>query len=304
MNRRTLAIAVVSFLGVAGAIGAIVRAGGHPAEPAGASSATGTGAGGMAASSRTAITAPQPSPLAPGAPTHATFEAVVADQVGPRIVKEASLTLAVPRGTFALRFPRVVQIAADQGGFAEDSHTSVGRFRTGSVTIRVPVDRFEAALAAVRSLGTVRAETVSGQDVTARFVDLQARLRNWRAQEAVLLRLMSKATTTLDSIRVQDQLQGVQQNIEELTGELRLLSNQTAMSTIEVSMTENGLVTQPTHGSTLSKAWRRAVHGSVAVLAAVVVGLGYLIPVSILAAVVALVWFGLRRIRRTASQTA
>jgi hypothetical protein len=87
--------------------------------------------------------------------------------------------------------------------------------------------------------------------------------------------------------------------IEELKGQLRVLSNQTALATIQVSMREAG---SPVHvqrhekkkASTIVQAWRDARHGFVAVLAAVVVGLGYLIPIT---ALLALIWLGLKRLR-------
>jgi hypothetical protein len=148
----------------------------------------------------------------------------------------------------------------------------------------------EAALADLKGLGTVKRQSVSGQDVTARFVDLEGRLRNWKAQEVVLLNLMSKATTIVDSIRVQGQLQEVQANIEQIEGQLRLLSDQTAMSTISLSMAEAGPVPPPPAKSTLAGAWHQALHGFVAVLAAVFVGLGYLIPLGVIALLIAFGW--------------
>jgi hypothetical protein len=158
---------------------------------------------------------------------------------------------------------------------------------------------FELALGDLRDLGRVEAQSIRGQDVTAEFVDLQARLRNWEAQESVLLRLMSRATTVEQTLRVQRELQDVQLQIEELRGQLRVLNNQTSMGTIEVSMREAGAPLHPGRkaeggGLTLGEAWDDAVDGFVGVLASVVIGLGYLIPIIALAA---LGWIGYRRLR-------
>jgi hypothetical protein len=144
----------------------------------------------------------------------------------------------------------------------------------------------------------VAAQSIRGQDVTAVFVDLQARLRNWEAQESVLLRLMRQATTVEQTLRVQRELQDVQLQIEELRGQLRVLNNQTSMATIDVSMREAGAPPPgrkaETGGLTLGEAWDDAVDGFIGVLGSVVIGLGYLIPITALAA---LVWLGYRRLR-------
>ncbi len=300
MNRRTIVFMVLGFLALAGALGALIQAGGNRASTT-ATSATGPAPGSrsIAGGAAVGVAEPAASPVAPSFAGDGPFDVTsLVGQVGPKIVKQGRLTLQVRKGTFADRFQQAMGVARAHGGFVEDSHTTVGRFRSGSMTIRVPVSEFEAAFAELKPLGIVKGEEVSGQDVTAQFVDLQARLKNWQAQETVLLRLMSKATTVVDSIRVQNQLQQVQQNIEELQGELRLLSDQTAMGTITLSMTEQGLVSPPITRSTLTKAWHDALHGFVIVFAAVLVGLGYLIPLSLVVLAGLLGWLGVRRVRR------
>jgi hypothetical protein len=125
------------------------------------------------------------------------------------------------------------------------------------------VGEFEAALGELRRLGKIVSQSISGQDVTGQVVDLQARLRNWEAQEAVLLQLMAKATSIEDSIVVQRQLQDVQLAIEEIKGQLRALQGQTDFSTISLSLSEAGFV-PPRRKSSLSfgRAWELAVlHG-------------------------------------------
>jgi hypothetical protein len=220
-------------------------------------------------------------------------------QAGPKIVKQADLRLQVRKGTFLDRFQQAISTAGSFGGFVQSSDTTVGRFRTGMLTIRVPADRFEAALAQLRRLGTVKASKVAGQDVTSAYVDLQARLTNWQAQEGVLLRLMSKATTIVDSIKVQQQLERVQGNVEELQGQLRLIGDQTAMATISVGMSEAGpVVPLPAKRAAVVRAWHDAVTGFVNVLSAVIVGLGYLVPLGLLGLVLWLGWRGVTRARR------
>jgi Domain of unknown function (DUF4349) len=156
----------------------------------------------------------------------------------------------------------------------------------------VPSTRFEDALRDLEELGRMRSENVSGVDVTQEFVDLQARLRNWQAQETVLLRLMDRATSVTDTIRVQGELSRVQLEIERLRGRLDYLEDQTDLGTITANFVAGGPVPQPP--STLVRAWRQALQGSLEVVSTVIVGAGYLVPIAILAAVAGLVFRGVR----------
>ncbi len=219
--------------------------------------------------------------------------------VDPKVIKTASLEVELADGTFDRSFRDASLVASSHGGYIQSSSTS--RFdeaRSASLVVRVPASRFDQALAAFRELGDVVAEDASGQDVSAQFVDLQARLRNWEAQESVLLRLMSEANTIDESIKVQRNLSDVQLNIERLRGQLRLLRDQTDLGTIGLTLTEgdqSALSEKQEDDSILGKAWRDAVDGFQNVLAATVVGLGYLVPIALL---VLIVGFVVRRTRR------
>jgi hypothetical protein len=209
-------------------------------------------------------------------------------EVGARVVKTASVTLQVKDGTFDDWFQQATMVASRHGGYVASSDTAEGKLRSGTLVIRVPASEFESTLAELKGLGTVRQERLSGQDVTSQFVDLDARLRNWQAQESVLLGLMAKATNIADSIRVQNQLQDVQLQIEELKGQLRVLSDQADLSTITLAVSEKGFVVpEPPSPTRWPERGTPPFTASSGVLAAVVVGLGYLIPISALLLLVA-----------------
>lgn len=218
---------------------------------------------------------------APG-PTAASGAQTLADglpALQQRIIKSAQIRIDLEKGTFADSFQQASLVAARNGGYVASSATNESKLRSGSLVLRVPAGQFEATLADLKALGKLRSEQVSGQDVTGQVVDLQARLRNWQAQETVLLRLMRRSASIDDSIKVQRQLQDVQLNIEEIRGQLRVLSDQADLSTITVAMAEVSPVLAPARPSAPSRAWRAATHGTAVVAAAIVVGLGYMVPV-------------------------
>lgn len=146
--------------------------------------------------------------------------------------------------------------------------------------LRIPGDRFQAALAALKDLGTVTHEKQDGQDVTREFVDLEARLRHAKSQESFYLRLMDQAKTIEEMVRIQEQLANVQLRIEELEGQLQYLRDQTSLATISVRIFEPGATTQPPRG--LGKAWSEAIQAFQRVVGGLIVGLGWVAPFALL----------------------
>ena len=189
-----------------------------------------------------------------------------------------------------------VDVAEEQGGFVADSRS---RNRSGSLTVRVPAANFDETLRALRALGTVEVESVHGKDVTADYVDLHANLRIARARREVLLGLMADAVSIEQTIRVQNALDVTQLRIEQLQGQLRLLDDRTSLATIGLRLREQGVEPgSQVEKASIPNAFERAAAGFVGVIAAIVIGLGYLLPLAVLGLVV---WFVVSRVRRRRS---
>lgn len=287
--RGKAGFALISFLILAGLTGAACGAGSEPT------------AGQLDAEGGAPAAAPMPTPgRAKGGPAD---EAGVLGEfqlpgISQRIIKSATVSVQVRKGTFQERFQEATMVASRHGGFVSSSSTAEARRRSGELVIRVPASEFEATMGELKALGTVKGERISGRDVTAQFVDLEARLRNWEAQEEVLLRLMRRSKTIEDSLKVQRTLQDVQLAIEEIRGQLRVLGDQTELSTITLSMREAAVVAaKPKEGLTFVRAWRQAIHAIAAVLTAGVIGLGYVLPIALIFFALLLAWLGYRRLR-------
>jgi hypothetical protein len=246
----------------------------------GATSGTGTGTGG-------------------GLPALGGESGVVEDLT--KIIRMGDISLTLPRDGLETAVDEVTAIADEKNGFVFSS--SVGE-RAGSLVLRVPAEQFDATVTSLRALGTVKDVTISSQDVTADFIDLNARLKIARGRRHVLQGLYSQATTIEQTVRVLNALNDTQTRIEQMQGELNVIDNQTSQSTIRVSLREEGLPdpqTQDVRNPSVGTAWDRAVAGFFGVISAVVIGVGYLVPIAILALLVLLVVTLVRR-RRAASQ--
>jgi Domain of unknown function (DUF4349) len=213
--------------------------------------------------------------------------------LGLSVIKSATVTLEVEEDELQETLQNATSSAEKYGGFVVSTSVSEDEDDpTGSIVVRVPAPRFGDALADLESLGTVASETVSGQDVTQEFIDLEARLRNYTAQETVLLRLMDRAQSVSDTIRVQNELQRVQLEIERLRGRITYLEDQTSMSTIELRVGEEGAVGAPP--GEFEKAWERAKDGMVAVITGLIASLGVIVPLAALAMIVVFAFVRLR----------
>jgi len=157
------------------------------------------------------------------------------------VIRTANLDLIVPDTEQALE--RIQSLAEELGGYVVSLNTyQYEQGVQGSVTIRIPAESLDTALERVKELATtVRLESISGQDVTEEYVDLESRLRNLEAVEAQLLEFLDEAEDTEATLAVYEQLSATQEEIEIVTGRMQYLEDQAALSTITVNLTPDAL---------------------------------------------------------------
>jgi len=223
---------------------------------------------------------------------------------GPLIVRTGRLDLEVAVLDDALAAAERAVAAA--GGYVAASQRQGDGERAGaSVTYRIPADRWEATLAALRAVGTkVVAEQTASEEVTSQVVDLGARLANLRATETALQAIMAKATRITDILEVQAQLTGVRQQIEQLTAQKQALEKQAALATLTVGFALPPVVavTQVREGWDPATDVDRAAAtlvglGQAVASAAIWAGIVVLPLVLVLAFAIGLAWLLARRLR-------
>ena len=136
------------------------------------------------------------------------------------------------------------------GGYVSGSQqTGDGENLTASVTYRIPSERWDAALTAMRALAIkIVNESTQTQDVTGQVVDLTARITNLKATEQALQGIMTRATKIVDVLSVQAELTTVRGDIELATAERQHLQEQASFSTLTV-----GFGLQPTAAVVMSQ---------------------------------------------------
>lgn len=132
---------------------------------------------------------------------------------------------------------KIRSIVEGLGGFVEKATQTNVNGRTATITVRVPADSLDKTIAQIKSLATsVEREEVQARDVTRDYVDLDARLRNARAEEERYLEILKRATTIKDTLDGAEKLSNVRGRIEQLQGEMNYLTSQIAMSSLEISL--------------------------------------------------------------------
>jgi hypothetical protein len=237
------------------------------------------GMGGDASSGGDGLGAPAGGPQIEGAPELEAVGPAAAPlpRLGPSVIKTATLRLEVEPGGVHGAVSAATDAVGRQGGFILRSE-SLQEDRA-TLVLRVPSRRFETALAELSGLGEVEREVVAGEDVGEEFVDLEARLRNLQAEQAVMLRLFDQAASIPDTIRVQNEVSAVQLQIEQIRGRLRFLRDQTSFGTITLNVVERG---DEEGVGVIERSWNQAVDGLVAIVGGLIAAIGYLIPIAVL----------------------
>lgn len=158
------------------------------------------------------------------------------------IVYTAELSLVVKDSGVAQE--EITRMIEGVGGYVSNSssYTYSGGLRRITLTLRLPAEKFNETMSALRDMAMeVTQETIGSQDVTQEYVDLESRLRALEAKAERLEELMDKAEDTEAVLAVYEQLSQTQIEIEQTKGRMQYLERSAAMATITVSLTPDAL---------------------------------------------------------------
>ena len=172
--------------------------------------------------------------------------------IGRKIIRNAEMRLESSKPEETQQ--KITSIADSKNGFVINStqrstNAKVGSHDSVEMTIRVPAEKFEESVGEIRKTAErVVVETLTGQDVTEEFVDIQARLKAKKALEERFLEIMKQAKTVEESLEVERQLSEVRTEIERIEGRKRFLENQTSLSTIKVEIGTPAAISSSSNG--------------------------------------------------------
>lgn len=122
-----------------------------------------------------------------------------------------------------------------------------GQKRHGTFTIKVPVESFHPMVEALAALGNPLKNTTDSQDVTEEFVDVEARVKNLKAEEEVLNKLLKEAGTRLEDLfKIREHVRTNREQIERAEARLQVLNTLTSLSTITLTLRDKEEYVAPT----------------------------------------------------------
>lgn len=250
----------------------------------------------------------QPMPEYPAMEEQASRDMAVAGAVvdGAKIVKNGDVTLWVDDVTAAAE--QVADVAKRHDGVVVDSRLGDGggypipyasgrddAVDNGWVTLKVPADSLEAAIADIKLIGDVRSSGVSAADVTTQHVDMTARLDNLKASESRMRELLAQTESVADAIAVESELSRLRSEIDSLEGQLRYLDDQIDMSSITVSIMKTPSPASAFDDFNLAEMLARALRGALTVIQWVLTFVIALIPVILVLWIVIAIVRAIRR---------
>lgn len=159
-------------------------------------------------------------------------------------------------------------LAVEFGGYTESSEifgrsiqSSRSQLRSATLVLRIPADQLNSFFGRVSSIGTITGESLSSQDVTLQYVDIDARLKTLQQQEERILALLAEATDLQAVLEIEQTLSDVRYQIESYTSQMKQLDSQIAYSTVSISLSEVAVLTEPkdepqTFGERLAETFR------------------------------------------------
>ncbi len=154
---------------------------------------------------------------------------------------EQNASLSIVAKNYDEASAAIEKLAKARGGYTEklDGHSQSGSSRSLSASLRVPANQLDAFLADLRQLGHVEADSLANEEVSAEYVDLQARLHVAQATERSLVALLATRTGRLeDVLDVERELARVRSEIESMQGQSALMLHQVSYATVQVELSE------------------------------------------------------------------
>ena len=216
----------------------------------------------------------------------------------------------------ALRTALDAKIAASNG-YVENQNIYNGstyqsgrRYRSASLTIRIPAGQVDAFLQDMGGIANIVRQNKSIEDVTLNYVATESRLNALQTEEARLLELLSQAETMSGLLEIEQRLAEVRYELENYASQKRLYDNQIDYATVYLNIEEVQEYTpveEPTLWERISKGLMDYLEGVgddlLDVLVWLIVSIPYLVVLAVVVVIVVLIVKRIRR-RRAAKKAA
>jgi hypothetical protein len=152
-----------------------------------------------------------------------------------KIIKTAFLKLEVK--DFKIYTEISHKAAKQYGGYIANEEQSQSEEKIEStISIKVPVEQFESIMNQLSSGAEKMVEKkITAEDVTGEVVDTKSRLLAKKQMRLKYLEFLKQSKNMEDVLRVQSEINNIQEEIESASGRINYLSHQSAYSTVNLT---------------------------------------------------------------------
>jgi len=170
-------------------------------------------------------------------------EAASAERI---VLKDANLRILVEDPASIIS--DIALMAERLGGFVVSSNVYTSYYYEadkelpqGYIQVRVPAEDLNSAMSEIKGMTQdpkydVTSESISGQDVTSQYTDLESRLRNLEDAQEQMQVFLDEAKSTEDVMMVYTQLKSINEEIEIIKGQLKYFDEASRLSSIYVEV--------------------------------------------------------------------
>jgi len=190
-----------------------------------------------------------------------------------KIIKTGNVSIEV---TSLSELENTVQdFATKYNGYITNSNMNETSFH---ITVKIPSANFETAINSAGDLGKIKNRSVSSEDVSDTYYDLQTRLETKKTMQKKLESYLSSAKNMSDLLEIEKQLNNVTSEIESMEGRMKRLTNQIDYSTIWFSFyLPSGYNNEGFDWPDLKEAFRNFGHNIVNFFASLLITIFYII---------------------------
>lgn len=138
--------------------------------------------------------------------------------------------------SLAVEIPDTANFLIEQ--IAKKYHGYVNEIGTYKTIIRVKSKHFEDAISEISALGKVQHKNMTGEDVTEEYLDYQIRLENAEKARQRYLELLKKAENVEATLKVEKELERLNEIIDLLKGRMNRIEHLSEFSTITIHLKE------------------------------------------------------------------
>lgn len=156
------------------------------------------------------------------------------------IVRNATISLQVNHIRETVE--KINQLANLSQGYVVSSQLAENNGQgsdTADISLKVPSEGLSSALTQLKSMANrVLEETITGDDITKQYVDLNSQITNLNTEKQQLEKIMAGAKNTQDVLAVYQQLSNTQGQIDVLQGQINYYKESVSLSLITIHLSQ------------------------------------------------------------------